>query len=120
MAAKVSRKNMLKLVKDFTVIFRVLLSLQLQFYGFLILYKMFEMRRNNMQLIYLTNKKDKLNRKRKYLLSRKPGMKKRSTWVRFEERTEDWWKKMLMMLLKSFGKKTLEWAKMPSTSWLLC
>ena len=56
---------------------------------------MFEIRRNNMLLIYLTNKKDKLNRKRKYLLSRKLGMKKRSTWGRFEERTEDWWKKML-------------------------
>ena len=63
-----SRKYILKLVKDVTVTFSVLLSLQLQFYGFLILYEMFEMRRNNMLLIYLTNKKDKLNRKRKYLL----------------------------------------------------
>ena len=63
-----SRKYILKLVKDVTVTFSVLLSLQLQFYGFLILYEMFEMRRNNMLLIYLTNKKDKLIRKRKYLL----------------------------------------------------
>ena len=55
MAAKMSRKNT----------FNVLLSIQLQFYGFLILYKMFEMRRNNMLLIYLTNKKDKVNRERK-------------------------------------------------------
>ena len=45
----------LQLVKDVTVTFGVLLSLQLQFYSFLILYKMFEMRRNNMLLIYLTN-----------------------------------------------------------------
>ena len=52
-----SRKYILKLVKDVTVTFSVLLSLQLQFYGFLILYEMFEMRRNNMLLIYLTNKK---------------------------------------------------------------
>ena len=73
---------------------------------------MFEMRRNNMLLIYLTNKKDKLNRKRKYLLSRKLGRKKRSTWVRFEERTEDWWKKMLSDdVPEKFWKKTLEWAK---------
>ena len=67
MAAKMSRKYILKLVKDVTVTFSVLLSLQLQFYGFLILYEMFEMRRNNMLLIYLTNKKDKVNRKRKHL-----------------------------------------------------
>ena len=53
-----------KLVKDVTVTFSVLLSLQLQFYGFLILYKMLEMRRNNMLLVYLTNKKDKPSRKR--------------------------------------------------------
>ena len=61
------RKNILKLVKDVTVTFSVLLSLQLKFYGFLILYEMYEMRRNNMLLIYLTNKKDKVNRKRKKL-----------------------------------------------------
>ena len=66
MAAKMSRKNiLLKLEKDVTVTFSVLLSLQLQFYGFLIPYEMFEMRRNNMLLIYLTNKKDEVNRKRK-------------------------------------------------------
>ena len=53
-----------KLVQDVTVTFSVLLSLQLQFYGFLILYKMLEIRRNNMLLIYLTNKKDKPSRKR--------------------------------------------------------
>ena len=46
------KKNILKLVKDVTVTFSVLLSLQLQFYGFLILYEKFEMRRNNMLLIY--------------------------------------------------------------------
>ena len=74
---------------------------------------MCEMTRNNMLLIYLTNKKDKLNKKRKYLLSRKVGRKKRSTWVRFEERTEDWWKKMLSDdVSEKFWKKTLEWAKM--------
>ena len=66
MAAKMFRKNILKLVKDVTVTFSALLPLQ--FCGVLILYKMFEMRRNNMLLIYLTNKKDKLNRKRKCLL----------------------------------------------------
>ena len=32
----------------------------MQFYGFLILYKMFEMRKNDMLLIYLTNKKEEL------------------------------------------------------------
>ena len=66
------------------------------------------MRRNNMPLIYLTNKKDKLNRKRKYLLSRKLGRKKRSAWVRFEERTEDWWKKILSDdVSEKFWKKKL-------------
>ena len=44
-----SRKNLLKLVKRMTVTCSVLLSVQLQFYGFLVLYKMFEIRRNNMQ-----------------------------------------------------------------------
>ena len=110
MAAKMSRKNiLLKLEKDVTVTFSVLLSLQLQFYGFLIPYEMFEMRRNNMLLIYLTNKKDEVNRKRKYLLSRKLGRKKRSTWVQFEERTEVGGRKCyLMTFLKIFGKKALE------------
>ena len=105
-----SRKNiLLKLEKDVTVTFSVLLSLQLQFYGFLIPYEMFEMRRNNMLLIYLTNKKDEVNRKRKYLLSRKLGRKKRSTWVQFEERTEVGERKCyLMTFLKIFGKKALE------------
>ena len=56
MAAEMSRKHILKLAKYVTVTFSVLLSLQLQFYGFLILYKMFEMRRNNMLLIYLIKK----------------------------------------------------------------
>ena len=72
-----SRKNIIKLVKDVTATFSVLLLLHLQFYGFLILYEMFEMRRNNMLLIYLTNKKVKVNRKKK-ILSRKLGRKKRS------------------------------------------
>lgn len=51
-----SRKNILELVKHMTVAFSVLLSVQLQFYGFLIFYKMFEIRRHNMLQIYLTNK----------------------------------------------------------------
>ena len=70
-----SRKKIFKLVKDVTVTFSVLLSVQLQFFAFLILYKMFEMRRNNMLLIYVTNKKDKLNRKRKYLVENWVGKK---------------------------------------------
>ena len=80
-------------------------TLQLQFYGFLMLYEMFEMRRNYILLIYLTNKKDQVNRKRKYLLSRKLGRKKRLTWVPFEERTEDWWNKMLF---DDFSEKFLK------------
>ena len=52
---KISLCIPLKLVKYVTVTFVVLLSLQLQFYGFLILYKMFETRRNNMLLIGIYN-----------------------------------------------------------------
>ena len=55
MAAKMSRKDILKLVKGMTVTFSVLLLVQLQFYGFLTLYKMFEMRRNNILLIEVRN-----------------------------------------------------------------
>ena len=55
MAAKISRKDILKLVKGMTVTFSVLLLVQLQFYGFLTLYKMFEMRRNNILLIEVRN-----------------------------------------------------------------
>ena len=36
---------------------------------------MFEMERNNMLLIYLTNRKDKLNRKRKYLVENEMFLK---------------------------------------------
>ena len=55
MAAEMSRKDILKLVKGMTVTFSVLLLVKLQFYGFLILYKMFEMRRNNILLIEVRN-----------------------------------------------------------------
>lgn len=56
MAVKMSRRNILKSVKRTTVKFSVLLSVQLQLYDFMILYKLFEIRRKNMLLIYLTNR----------------------------------------------------------------
>ena len=115
-----SRKKMLKLVKAVTVTFSVLLSLQLQFYGFLILYEMFETRRNDMLLIYLTNKKDKVNRKRKYLVENWVGKKDQHGFDLRKGRKIGGRKCYLMTFLKSFGKKTLEWAKMPFLSWLLC
>ena len=119
MAAEMSRKHILKLAKYVTVTFSVLLSLQLQFYGFLILYKMFEMRRNNMLLIYLINKKDKLNRKRKYLVENWVGKKDQHGFASRKGRKIGGRKCYLMMFLKSFGKKTLELTKMRFTSWLL-
>ena len=51
MAVKMSRRNILKSVKRTTVKFSVLLSVQLQLYDFMILYKLFEIRRKNMLLI---------------------------------------------------------------------
>ena len=79
-------------------------------------------RRNNMLLIYLTNKKGKVNRKRKYLLSRKLVGKKYKHGFNLRKGQNIGGRKCyLMMFLKSFGKKrTLEWAKMPFMSWLLC
>ena len=56
MAVKMSRRNILKSVKRTTVKFSVLLSVQLQLYDFMILYKLFEIRRKNMLLIYLINR----------------------------------------------------------------
>ena len=42
MAAEMYKKNILKLVKDVTVTSSILLSFQMQFYGLLTLYKMFD------------------------------------------------------------------------------
>ena len=68
------------------------------------------MRRNNMLLIYLTNKKDKLNKIRKYLLSRKKerkinkvGKKDRQGLALRKGRKTGGRKCYLMMFLKSFG-----------------
>ena len=100
-----SKKNILKLVKDVTVTFSVLLSLQLQFYGFLILYEKFEMRRNNMLLIYWTNRKDKVNRKREYLGENRVGKKDQHGFDLRKGRKIGGRKCYLMTFLKSFGKK---------------
>ena len=85
--------------------FSVLLSVQLQYYGFLILYKMFEMRRNNMLLIYLTNKKDKVNRERKH------GFDLRK-WRKVRRSIELWWRKMLSDdVSEKFSKKSFRMGK---------
>ena len=63
------------------------------------------MRRNNMLLIYLTNKKDKVNRKRKYLGENRVGMKDQHGFDLRKGPKIGGRKCYLMTFLKSFGKK---------------
>ena len=95
MAPVNSRQKLIWMMKNYITIVNLLLLLQMQLYGFILLYKIFEIRRNNMILQYLSSKTQNASKKRKYNLNKTLSRKKRSTWDRFVERSDDWWKKML-------------------------
>ena len=74
----------------------ILLSLHLQLYGIISIFKLHQAKQNIRVLSYLSHKRNTILKKTKYIKARNLCRKKRSFWVRFADRTDTCWRKILV------------------------